>query len=125
MISCMAFSPMTTCMPSRDRRIADASCTNFSISILSDSEALEILAADVRRVLSDAGIPFDRKNFNPHITLLRKPHIPEQAHFTEIEVPPAVMTVRDVCLYRSDRTERGMAYTVIGRSKASPRQAKQ
>lgn len=89
------------------------------------SEALENLAADVRRVLSGAGVPFDRKNFNPHITLLRKPHIPEQVHFTEIEVPPAVMTVRDVCLYRSDRTERGMAYTVIGRSKASPRQAKQ
>ncbi len=85
------------------------------------SEALEDLAANVRRRLSGAGIPFDRKNFNPHITLLRKPSIPEQVHFTEIEVPPAVMTVRDVCLYRSDRTEHGMAYTVIGRGTVSPK----
>ena len=79
------------------------------------SEALNGLAENVRRRLSDAGIPFDRKEFNPHITLARKPVIPERVHLSEIEVPPASMTVREVCLYRSDHTEHGMAYTVIGR----------
>ena len=79
------------------------------------SEALNGLAENVRRRLSDAGVPFDRKEFNPHITLARKPVIPEGVHLSGIEVPPASMTVRDVCLYRSDHTERGMAYTVIGR----------
>ena len=82
---------------------------------VSYSEALSSLAENVRRRLSDAGIPFDRKEFNPHITLVRKPVIPERVHLSGIEVPPASMTVREVCLYRSDHTEHGMAYTVIGR----------
>ena len=80
------------------------------------SEALNGLAKEVRRVLSDTRIPFDQKEFNPHITLMRKPVIPEHVHLSEIEVPPAVMTVRQVCLYRSDHLEHGMAYTVIGRT---------
>ena len=84
------------------------------------SEALNALAENVRRRLSEAGIPFDRKEFNPHITLVRKPVIPEGVHLSGIEVPPASMTVWDVCLYRSDHTERGMAYTVIGRGGACP-----
>ena len=82
---------------------------------VSHSEVLNGLAENVRRGLSDAGIPFDRKEFNPHITLVRKPVIPEGVHLSGIEVPPASMTVREVCLYRSDHTEHGMAYTVIGR----------
>ena len=42
--------------------------------------------------------------------------MPEAASLPDIEVPPAEMEVRDVCLYRSDRDEKGMVYTVIGRS---------
>lgn len=80
------------------------------------SEALNDLAEEVRHTLTDARIPFDQKEFNPHITLMRKPIIPEHVHLSEIEVPPAVMTVRQVCLYRSDHMEHGMTYTVIGRT---------
>ena len=82
------------------------------------SEALHALAGKVRLALSNADIPFDRKDFNPHITLVRKPVLPKHVSLSEIEVPPAAMTVRDVCLYRSDHTENGMMYTVIGRSLA-------
>ena len=80
------------------------------------SEALDSLAARVRHILADAGIPFDRMRFYPHITLARKPSVPSGVCLSEIEVLPAAMTVRDVCLYRSDSGKNGMIYTVIGRS---------
>ena len=78
------------------------------------SSELDNLAKLVRKSLADNGIPFDRKNFNPHITLARKPFIPERVTLSEIEVPHVSMIVDDVCLYRSDRGKNGMSYTVIG-----------
>ena len=80
------------------------------------SQALDELAAQVRNVLKEAGIPFDPKGFYPHITLLRKPAVPAGLDLSGIALPPACMTVREVCLYRSEHTPDGMAYTVIGRS---------
>ena len=80
------------------------------------SAALERLAGRVRHSLADSGIPFDPKRFNPHITLARKPSVPAGVIVSEIEIPRAVMTVEEVCLYRSDRGKNGMVYTVIGSS---------
>ena len=80
------------------------------------SAEMDRLAKQVRHSLAEAGIPFDRKAFSPHITLARKPFIPERVLLTEIAVPSVSMVVDDVCLYRSDREKNGMAYTVIGRS---------
>lgn len=80
------------------------------------SPEMDRLAKQVRHSLAEAGIPFDRKAFSPHITLARKPFIPERVLLTAIEVPSVSMIVDDVCLYRSDRGKNGMAYTVIGRS---------
>ena len=80
------------------------------------SEELDHLAGQVRRNLAEKGIPFDRKHFNPHITLARKPFVPEKVILSEIGVPAVSMIVDDVCLYRSCRGKNGMAYTVIGRS---------
>ena len=79
-------------------------------------EELEHLAGQVRRNLANEGIPFDRKRFNPHITLARKPFVPERVILSEIGVPAVSMIVDDVCLYRSDRGKNGMVYTVIGKS---------
>ena len=81
-----------------------------------ESAALERLAARVRYILADSGIPFDPKRFNPHITLARKPSFPAGVIVSGIEIPRAMMTVEEVCLYRSDRGENGMVYTVIGSS---------
>ncbi|MBQ3762638.1 MAG: RNA 2',3'-cyclic phosphodiesterase [Clostridia bacterium] len=78
--------------------------------------ALDDLAKRVRFSLANAQIPFDRKKFFPHITLIRKPSVPGRVVLSDIPIPPAEMTVRDVCLYRSDRAGDGMAYTLIGRS---------
>ena len=86
------------------------------------SEALETLAGEVRRRLTDAAIPFDPKCFVPHITLARKPAVPDDAVLAGVEVPPASMTVREVCLYSSERGENGMVYTVIGRSGTTGRE---
>ena len=80
------------------------------------SEALNALARRVRDGLKDAGIPFDPKPFVPHITLGRKPYVPASIDLSGIKVPPAFMTVTEVCLYRSAREKSGMVYSVIGRS---------
>ena len=80
------------------------------------SEALDDLARRVRGRLEDAGIPFDRKPFVPHITLGRKPFVPPGLDLEKIAAPPARMTVTEVCLYRSAREMSGMVYTVIGQS---------
>ena len=79
------------------------------------SEALDSVAQHVRQALSEAEIPFDRQAFNPHITLVRKPVVPEHMALSAIEIPKATMMVKEICLYRSDRGENGMEYTVIGR----------
>ncbi len=80
------------------------------------SEALNLLAQKVRGNLSAAEIPFDPKPFVPHITLGRRPMIPRDFRPEEIEIPQAVMTVKDVCLYRSVHEEAGMVYSVIASS---------
>ena len=82
------------------------------------SEALNRLSETVRRSLDEAEIPFDHQPFIPHITLVRKPSIPEDVSLMEIEVPRVTMVVHDVCLYQSEHRENGMEYTVIGRTTA-------
>ena len=75
---------------------------------------LDGLAARVRDRLTEGGIPFDRRPFVPHITLARKPKLPEGMDLSLFPVPQAEMTVRELCLYKSERGESGMTYTVIG-----------
>ncbi|MBR6444724.1 MAG: RNA 2',3'-cyclic phosphodiesterase, partial [Firmicutes bacterium] len=65
--------------------------------------------------LADAGIPFDRKKFTPHITLIRRakqvskpsPRSRAAAGGT------AEMTVDHISLMRSDRGKTGMVYTEL------------
>ena len=81
------------------------------------SPELHDLAAKVRKQLDAADIPYDRQSFNPHITLIRKPILPSEQVLTAIQVAPASMTVKEVCLYQSAHEADGMKYTVIGRAK--------
>ena len=74
------------------------------------SESLTALAGKLRRALAAAGIPFDRKRFSPHITLLRK----ARGRVPGIAVAPASMRVDAVSLMRSDRGKSGMIYTELG-----------
>ena len=79
------------------------------------SQALDRLAQRVRENLAEQGIPFDPKPFVPHVTLGRKPFIPEGMDLAGIEIPSVAMLVTDVYLYRSEKGEKGMVYTVIGK----------
>ncbi len=79
------------------------------------SRDLANLANQLRRALAAAGIPYDRKKFSPHITLIRKPvcrsgSIPEDVLR---ELPGAEMTVDHISLMRSDRGKQGMIYTEL------------
>lgn len=82
---------------------------------LDGGDETKALAKRLRRALADAGIPYDRKKFSPHITLVRKPvtrtgRIPEEI----LQNPPtASMTVDHISLMRSDRGKSGMIYTEL------------
>ena len=69
----------------------------------------------LRRALSDAGVPFDRKKFSPHITLMRRAE-GRLSGMQEDEMASlfgASMTVDHISLMRSDRGRHGMIYTEL------------
>lgn len=75
------------------------------------------LAGYVKRLrhgLADAGIPFDKKKFNPHITLVRKFSYKKGDVIPVWDAPKGKMTVRGISLMRSDRGKSGMIYTEVG-----------
>ena len=82
---------------------------------ISRSREMEALAGKIRRALSEGGIPFDRKKFSAHVTLVRKPEsrngrIPEEI----LEMKHAAeMTVEHVSLMRSDRGRHSVIYTEL------------
>ncbi len=77
---------------------------------LADSAALSAVAGRVRRALAAKEIPFDRKRFSPHVTLLRRARGP----MPELRIEPAFMTVQAISLMRSERGKNGMIYTQLG-----------
>ena len=81
---------------------------------LSKSEPLETAVRRVRHALSDAGIPFDRKRFSPHITVIRKASYGGKDKYPAVEIPAAEMTVNRISLMRSDRGKHGMIYSELG-----------
>ena len=83
---------------------------------ISESAPLFSVVRRVRRVLAESDIPFDRKHFSPHITLIRR----ASGKMPEIRLQPAAMTVRTISLMRSDRGRSGMIYTELGTVDAIP-----
>jgi len=82
---------------------------------LSRSEDLTACVKRLRRALAEADIPFDRKKFTPHITLLRRAVWDERAGLPAASVPDRTMDVTHISLMRSDRGRNGMIYTELGR----------
>ncbi len=81
--------------------------------------ALQSFARRLRRELDAAGIPYDRKKFSPHITLIRKPECCGTDTAQDIlaaltDTKEIRMTADHVSLMRSDRGEHGMIYTELG-----------
>ncbi len=81
---------------------------------LDGSGDLEALARQLRRTLAEAAIPFDRKSFRPHVTLIRQARYRNDSRFDSIAVPQARMTVERISLMLSTRGKNGMIYTELG-----------
>ena len=82
---------------------------------LARQDKLEAYVKRLRRALAEADIPFDRKRFSPHITLLRRASF---NHMPGVTVPAAAMTAEAVSLMRSERGKNGMVYTELGNVEA-------
>lgn len=82
---------------------------------LENSAPLQAVARRLRRALAEADIPFDRKKFSPHITIIRRGR-GSLADVPEGEIDQyfgASMTVDHISLMRSDRGKSGMIYTEL------------
>ena len=77
---------------------------------MEESAMLAAVVRRIRRVLAENDIPFDRKRFSPHITLLRK----ATGTMSGVQVEKVSMEVERISLVRSDRGKRGMIYTEVG-----------
>lgn len=77
------------------------------------NQQFEKITQQLRHLLAENQIPFDRKRFSPHITLLR--NAKGNRGFSDIEVDKAAMTIRNISLMRSDFGKHGVVYTEIGR----------
>lgn len=82
-----------------------------------ENPALEAVVRRLRRALAENGIPFDKKKFRAHVTLLRKPVFPQE-RLLPIPAPRAQMTVSHITLFRSERGKNGMIYTPLGTANA-------
>lgn len=82
---------------------------------LAHSAELQTYVKRLRRALADKGIPFDRKKFLPHITLIRQISFWDGINSkAPTAVPSNEMSVTRVSLMRSERGKSGMVYTEMG-----------
>ena len=80
---------------------------------ISENQGLEGYVRRLRRALADYGIPFDKKRFSPHITLIRKVSYLNGVPAVS-DMPKISTRVESVSLMRSERGKNGMLYTEIG-----------
>lgn len=85
---------------------------------LEENEELSNLVRQLRQKLAQAGIPFDKKKFLPHITLVRKPEYKQAPDFGALSLPQTAMRAERVSLMLSTRGKHGMIYTRLGCVKA-------
>lgn len=82
---------------------------------LEDSLPLQSVVRKIRRALANARIPFDRKRFMPHITIVRQAEgEAEGVAEAELEKLESLsMTVDYISLMKSERGKHGMIYTEL------------
>lgn len=73
---------------------------------------LENYVKQLRQILAESEIPFWKKKFIPHITLLR--NAKSRQRFSDITVRKESMTVRRIVLMRSDLLQSEGVYTEVG-----------
>ena len=87
---------------------------NFGALLWAGTEpcpALEKYVKQLRHALAERGIPFDKKKFHPHITLMR--NAAGRQSFSDVAVAAESMTVQRISLMRSDFGKHGAQYTEI------------
>ena len=80
---------------------------------ISPNESLSACVRQLRRALAGQGIPYDRKKFSPHITMVRRAEIIGSMDKLLQQLPTDTMDVSEISLLRSDRGKNGMIYTRI------------
>ena len=81
---------------------------------LAKNDALANYVGRLRRALANHGIPFDRKNFSPHITLVRRTEFNGSIEELLKNPPAGEMEIKCVSLMSSTRGKNGMIYTKVG-----------
>lgn len=81
---------------------------------MTDHAILQSYVRKLRRALSDANIPFDKKKFRPHITLARRAQYAPDHPVIEWEGADYNIRVNTISLMRSQRGKNGMVYTELG-----------
>lgn len=84
------------------------------------SQELNNLAKSVRHVLADAGISYDRRKFNAHITFLRRATFHKGSSPRSLSIDSISMPVTKFSLIVSTRGKNDMIYTEIGAIEAQP-----
>jgi 2'-5' RNA ligase len=87
---------------------------------LEENAQLDALARRLRRALAERGVPFDRKSFRPHVTLLRKASYRGREPLAPPQLPCAEMRAERISLMLSERGRSGMLYTELASVPASP-----
>ena len=85
-----------------------------------NSAPLMAISRRLRRALAEADIPFDKKKFSPHITIIRRANGTLSREAADEIAASAItdqggvsMTVDHISLMRSDRGKYGMIYTEL------------
>lgn len=81
---------------------------------LSKNDVLANYVRRLRRALAEHGIPYDRKRFSPHITLVRRAEFNRSIEELLKNPPVGEMEVKCVSLMSSTRGKSGMIYTKVG-----------
>ena len=89
-------------------------------AIMTDHPSLQSYVRRIRRELANAGIPFDKKAFKPHITLVRKATYSENQPVIQWDGSEYSINVQSISLMKSERGKHGMVYTELGSVWADP-----
>ena len=81
---------------------------------LAKDETFAAYVKKLRGALAANEIPYDRKRFSPHITLVRNASFQGESLWPQVEPPQGETEAKGVSLMRSDRGKHGMIYTEIG-----------
>ena len=87
-------------------------------AVFEENENLKDYVKRLRQALLDEEIPFDRKKFLPHVTLIRRADCTKGKNFLPEFQDSESMRVNGISLMKSEQGRHGMVYTEIGYVKA-------